>query len=78
MSNKRAIRADTLNHQAFVKIDDEEKDKILNPHCYYKESRHTIITLIDENRHHASRIGFDLNGFQDNLQTFQTVFTNYK
>ena len=26
MSNKRAIRTDTLNHQAFVKIDDEEKD----------------------------------------------------
>lgn len=74
MSNKRAIRTDTLNHQAFVKIDDEEKDKILNPHCYYNESRHTIIKLIDENRHHASRIGFDLNGFQDNLQNISNRF----
>jgi len=74
MSNKRAIRSDTLNYQAFVKIDDEENNKILHPHNYHNESRHTFIKLIDENRHHASRIGFDLNGFQDNLQNISNRF----
>ncbi len=74
MSNQRAIRADTLNRQAFVKIDDEGKNKILNPHSYSYESRHTIINLIDENRQHFHNITFEINSIQENLSNIGNRF----
>jgi hypothetical protein len=74
MSNKRAIRTDTLNHRAFLKIEDEELNKVLHPHNYFNESRHTMIKLMDENRYQASQINIEVNNIEDCLQNLANRF----
>jgi hypothetical protein len=74
MSNKRAIRTDTLNHRAFFKIDDEELNKVLHPNNYYNESRHTIMKVLDENRYKASQIIIEVNNIKDSLQNISNRF----
>lgn len=74
MSNKRAIRTDTLNHRAFVKIDDEELNKVLHPHNYYNDSRHTMIKLMDENRYQANQISMMVVGDKECLSNLTNRF----
>lgn len=74
MSNKRAIRTDTLNHRAFVKIDDEEFNKVLHPHNYYNDSRHTMIKLMDENRYQANQISMMIVGDKECLSNLTNRF----
>ena len=74
MSNKRAIRTDTLNHRAFFKIDNEELNKVLHPHNYYNESRHTMMKVLDDNRYQASQINMIVNGEKENLLNLTNRF----
>ncbi len=74
MSNKRAIRTDTLNHRAFVKIEDEELNKVLHPHNYYNESRHTMIKLMDANRYQANQISVEYNGETETILNLTNRF----
>jgi hypothetical protein len=74
MSNKRAIRTDTLNHRAFFKIDDEEFNKVLHPHNYYNDSRHTMMKVLDDNRYQASQIIIEVNNIKDSLQNISNRF----
>ena len=74
MSNKRAIRTDTLNYRAFFKIEDEELNKVLHPHNYHHESRHTLIKLMDDNRYQISRIIVEMDDIEDNLQNIMNRF----
>ena len=74
MSNKRAIRTDTLNHRAFIKIEDEELNKVLHPHNYYNESRHTMIKLMDTNRYQANQISVEYNGETETILNLTNRF----
>jgi hypothetical protein len=74
MSNKRAIRTDTLNHRAFVKIEDEELNKVLHPHNYYNDSRHTMMKVLEGNSYQARQIIIEVNSIKDSLQNFSNRF----
>ena len=56
MSNKRAIRTDTLNFEAFENTLTPKLSQILQQHKHYGENAHPLMQLFEEFRHHSTEI----------------------
>ena len=56
MSNKRAIRTDTLNFTAFGNTLTPKLSQILQHHKHYGENAHPLMQLFEEFRHHSTQV----------------------